>query len=155
MGSGTLTNELLDTFHFSCNAASASAFVQQRCKIKPEAFEDIFKGFSKHISSGFKEDMRILAIDGSDIQIATNSDDPGSYFQGSNGQKPYNLLHLNVLYDLNHHIYSDAIIQKRKEGSEYGALADMVDRSDIPKALIIADRGYESYNIMAHIQDQL
>ena len=30
----------------------------------------------------------------------------------------------------------------------------MVDRSDIVKALIIADRGYESYNLMAHIQEK-
>ena len=30
----------------------------------------------------------------------------------------------------------------------------MVDRSAIPKALIIADRGYESYNSMAHIQEK-
>jgi hypothetical protein len=30
----------------------------------------------------------------------------------------------------------------------------MVDRSNIPKALIIADRGYESYNLMAHIQEK-
>ena len=30
----------------------------------------------------------------------------------------------------------------------------MVDRSSIAKALIIADRGYESYNLMAHIQEK-
>ena len=30
----------------------------------------------------------------------------------------------------------------------------MVDRSEIPKALVIADRGYESYNDMAHIQEK-
>ena len=29
-----------------------------------------------------------------------------------------------------------------------------VDRSTIPEALIIADRGYESYNSMAHIQEK-
>ena len=30
----------------------------------------------------------------------------------------------------------------------------MVDRSDIAKALVIADRGYESYNNLAHIQEK-
>ena len=30
----------------------------------------------------------------------------------------------------------------------------MVDKSDIQKALVIADRGYESYNNMAHIQEK-
>ena len=33
-------------------------------------------------------------------------------------------------------------------------LQEMVDRSTIPEALIIADRGYESYNSMAHIQEK-
>lgn len=28
----------------------------------------------------------------------------------------------------------------------------MFDRSDIRKALLIADRAYESYNVLAHIQ---
>lgn len=30
----------------------------------------------------------------------------------------------------------------------------MVDKSEIPKALVIADRGYESFNSMAHIQEK-
>lgn len=30
----------------------------------------------------------------------------------------------------------------------------MVDRSDIPKALVLADRNYESYNNLAHIQQK-
>lgn len=30
----------------------------------------------------------------------------------------------------------------------------MVDRSKIAKALVIADRGYESFNSMAHIQEK-
>lgn len=30
----------------------------------------------------------------------------------------------------------------------------MVDRSNIQKAIVIADRGYENYNLMAHIQEK-
>lgn len=58
------------------------------------------------------------------------------------------------MYDLSHHIYSDIIIQKRIEANEHKALQEMVDRSTINKALVIADRGYESYNNMAHIQEK-
>ena len=46
---------------------------------------------------------------GSDIQIATNPGDTGSYYPGSNGQKGYNLLHLNALYEIDYHIYADSI----------------------------------------------
>ena len=73
---------------------------------------------------------------------------------GSNGQKPYNLLHLNGLFDLNHCVYSDAIIQKSKQSNEHKAFTEMVDRSNIAKALVIADSGYESYNNLAHIQEK-
>lgn len=154
LGGGSLSNELLDMFHRSANTASSSAFVQQRNKLKPDAFEDIFRAFSDDISAGFHEDMKILAVDGSDIHIFTDPNDTGSYYQGANGQQPYNLLHLNALYDLTHHIYHDAVIQKRNEENEHRALCSMVDRSAIPHALVIADRGYESYNDMAHIQEK-
>ena len=154
MGGGSLSNELVDMFNCSADVASSSAFVQQRSKIKLEAFESIFKSFSQNISKDFNKDMRILAVDGSDIHIATNPDDKDSYFPRKNGANPYNLLHLNALYDLKNGIYQDAILQKARVRNEHKALVDMVDRSSIPSAVIIADRGYESYNNMAHIQEK-
>lgn len=99
-------------------------------------------------------EMPILAVDGSDIQIATNPNDPDSYFPGTNGQKGYNLLHLNALYEINHQVYVNSIIQKAKDKNEHKALQEMVDNSSISKALVIADRGYESYNNLAHIQEK-
>jgi hypothetical protein len=75
----------------------------------------------------------MFAIDGSDIQIATNPNDSSSYFPGTNDQKDYNLLHLNALYNLDKHIYVDAIIQNRRDWNEHEAFVSMVDRSEIPK----------------------
>lgn len=53
------------------------------------------------------------------------------------------------------HTYLDAIVQKRRNWNEHRALCDMVDRYDctIP-SIFIADRGYESYNNLAHIQQK-
>ena len=154
MESKSLTNELLDLFHASAQTPTASAFIQQRNKIKPKAFESIFKNFSKNLMNLFAKDMPVFAIDGSDIQIPTNPNDTDSYIAGTNGHKGYNLLHINALYDLNKHIYSDVIIQKAKEHDEHKALQELVDDSEITKALVIADRGYESFNSMAHIQEK-
>jgi hypothetical protein len=154
MESKSLTNELIDLFHASSDMPSASAFSQQRCKLKPDAFGAVFDGFVNGIRATFSDELPVLAVDGSDIQIATDPGDKDSYFPGTNGQKGYNLLHLNALYDLTHHIYTDAIIQKRMNGNEQSALQKMVDRSNIPQALVIADRGYESYNNIAHIQEK-
>lgn len=153
MESKSLTNELIDIFNIS-DLPSASAFVQQRQKVKPEAFKAIFDGFTFKILNRAKENMAILAVDGSDIQISTNPNDITSYHPGTNGQKPYNLLHLNALYDLEKHLYTDVVIQGKLNTNEHSALQEMVDRSNIPKALLIADRGFESYNNMAHIQEK-
>ncbi len=154
MGGVCLANEILDMSEYSLKTASTSAFVQQRSKIKPRAFETVFQSFSNNISCDFTEGMRILVIDGSAMQIATVPNDTDSFLPGTNGQKPYNLLHLNALYDLKHHIYIDAVIQKAKLRNEHKSFIDMVDRSDIKNAPIIADRGYESYNNMAHVQEK-
>lgn len=53
-----------------------------------------------------------LAIDGSDLHNPTNPKDTDSYLKKINEQRPYNLLHLNALYDVCGKIYTDTIIQK-------------------------------------------
>ena len=154
MGSGNLTNEILDMFELSSSAPTSSAFVQQRCKLKPEAFETIFKSFTSEITKDVVDDIPILAVDGSDVHIATNPNDAETYYAGSNGQKGYNLIHLNALYDINSHLYTDILIQDSKSANEGKAFTEMIDRLELKKAIIIADRGYESYNNIAHIQEK-
>ena len=155
MEGGTLTTELLDHFGFSENTASASAFVQQRGKIIPDAFHSLFDVFvEKTDSKKFYKGLRLLAADGSDIQIPCNPDHLDSYFPRGNGQSAYNLLHLDAMYDLLQHTYLDAMIMGSRSFDERRRLCTMVDRSKIEAALVIADRGYESYNLMAHIQEK-
>lgn len=155
MGSGSLTNELIDFYNASPNMPTTSAFVQQRYKIKPEAFKDIFNEFTKKLIQNKSNKIPVLAVDGTDLHIATNPNDSETYYPGTETQKGYNLLHLNALYDIHNHIYLDAVIQKiKKDYNEHKALQQMVNASSIHKAIVIADRGYESYNNMAHIQEK-
>ena len=155
MGGGSVANEMLDLFEFRADIATTSAFVQQRAKILPETFESLFDLFVKY-SSECKtyRGLRLLAVDGSDFLTATNPADPDSFFPGTEEQKPYNLLHLNALYDLTRHVYVDALLQKRRCEDECGALVSMIDRSDLRNVLLLADRGYESYNVLAHLQEK-
>ena len=149
---GNLSNELIDASKDKCNIPTTSAFVQARSKIDPRVFKDILTKFTeKHIDDK-TQDMTVLAIDGSDVRYHANPDDTLCYFPGTNGQKHYNLVHVNALYDINNEIYRDVLIQHRREANEHLALLKLVDISTIKKALLIADRGYESYNDMAHIQ---
>ena len=46
------------------------------------------------------------------------------------------------------------MVQDRLKFAEHEALNQMVDRSRITRAILTADRGYESYNIMAHLQEK-
>ena len=154
MGSGSLTNELVDLFKDNPEMPTSSAFCQQRCKITVGAFETVFRLFSQKLIDTFNDEIPILSVDGSKVQIPTNPKDIESFFPGANGQKPYNMLHLNALYNLKHQMYQDVIIQKAKFANEHRALTEMVDRSLLPKALLMADRGYESYNNLAHIQEK-
>ena len=152
---GTLNREIMDFFGLDPSIGTSSAFIQRRAKILPEAFECLFQHFTAKIDEDPRyRGLRLLAVDGSDLQIAANPNDPDSYFPGVNGQKAYNLLHINAMYDLLQCIYLDAIIQKRRNWNESKALTDMVDRSNIEKVLLLADRGYESYNNLAHIQEK-
>ena len=152
---GTLNHEIMDFFGLDPMVGTSSAFIQQRAKILPEAFECLFQHFTSNVDKNkLYHGLRMLAVDGSDLQIAANPNDPDSYYPGVNGQRAYNLLHINAMYDLLQHTYTDAIIQKSRNADESGALADMVDRSGIDRALLLADRNYESYNNLAHIQEK-
>ncbi len=155
MEGGSLTGELLRYFGCSQHTASSSAFIQQRQKINEFAFPSLFDLFVRNTDKdSLYKGYRLLAADGSDIQIPTDPKHADSYFPGTNGQAPYSLLHLDAVYDLLQHTYTDATVCGRRDCNEKEVLCNMIDRSSIAKALIIADRGYESYNLMAHIQEK-
>lgn len=153
MGGNSLNIELMKYYSYDPESATCSAFVQQREKILPEALEYLFSKFtSLAVNPNYYDGYRMLAIDGSDLCIAHNPNDEKNYFRAIENGRGYNLLHLNAMYDLCSRTYMDAIIQSGKEENEFQALIDMVERSNIKeKTIIIADRGYESYNVFEHI----
>ena len=152
---GTLNKEIREFFGVGKSMPTASAFIQQRSTILPEAFNALFHMFTDSINTQFDLNaMRIFAVDGTVLESAGYPDDPDSYFAPKDGKKPYNLHHINAMYDLENHIFMDALIQGVHEENEQVALVRMVDRSHIRNALVIADRGYESYNCLAHIQEK-
>lgn len=154
-GSGTLNHEIIDFFGLVPSVGTSSAFIQRRATILPEAFECLFQHFTEKVDEDLRyRGLRLLAVDGSDLQISANPNDLDSYYPGTNEQKAYNLLHINAMYDLHQHIYVDALVQKSRKTDESGALTTMVDRSAMKDALLLADRGYESYNNLAHIQEK-
>lgn len=156
MGGNSIYTELLEFSGYDVNTVTTSAFVQQRNKILPFAFEFMLNDFTNSLQeTRLYQGYRMLAVDGSDLHIATNPKDVDTYFQNAQDIKGFNLLHLNAMYDLCNKLYVDAFVQSGKKQNEHKALTEMVDRSDFTdKVIVIADRGYESYNNFAHIEQK-
>lgn len=158
MENKSLSHELLPYFDYKKDSPTPSAFVQARAKIKPEGFEAVFDGFvsetTDHSAKYLHKGYRIFAVDGSDSHVPDNPDDPDSYFPNSNGSH-YNLFHINAMYDLLRHTYTDVVIKKKRTTNERAAFIDMVEkhRNDKISIIFTADRGYESYNDMAHVTE--
>ncbi len=152
IGGNSVYKEILEAQGYDVNTATAAAFVQQRDKILPFAFEFLLHEFTQSFQDIKKyKGFRLLAADGSDLHIATDPDNPDTYIQSQPGAKGYNLLHLNALYDLCNRVY----VEPCRRTNEHRALADMVDRSCInDNVIVIADRSYEGYNIFAHLENK-
>ena len=152
----SLKDELLEYFNFRTKTPTNSSLNQRRAQILPEAFEFLFREFT-NITSGGKlyHGYRLLACDGSTLTTNPNPQDEAAYIHYSSESKGYNQIHLTALYDLQNRTYADAVIQPIRHANECKEICDMVDRYyGTKKTIFIADRGYESYNIFAHIQEK-
>lgn len=156
MSGQSLNVELQRQFHYDPTAATTSAFVQQRGKLLPAAFEEILRRFTyQNCPIRRWNGYTLLAVDGSHVQIPSSIHDEATYFNSTKNGRGYNLLHLNALYDLESQLYLDAVIQDGREEHKSRALVELVDRSELTEPVIlIADRGYEAYNNMAHIEQK-
>lgn len=154
MESQSLKNELHKYFGYTTDCPTNASFNQRRAQIKSDAFQYLFQKFTAtyNTKSNLYKGYRLLACDGSDINIAHNPDDEETYFKIGTA-KGFNQLHLNAMFDLLGRMYTDAIIQPSRNENEHKAFCDMVDRyvSDDNKTIFIIDRGYESYNNLAHV----
>lgn len=150
MQGGSLKKELYD----AGISVSTSAFVQQRDKIPWTVMEEIFENFnSKCKDTKTYKGYRVLAIDGTTINMARNPKSD-SFVINNSTPKGYNQLHVNPLYDVLNKTYQYCVIQPQPRQDEVGALLFMMKWYDFKeKTLIVADRGYESYNVFAHIQN--
>ena len=155
MEGGSLQNELMKYFDFSEDTPTKSAFCQQRAKVSPEALKFLFCIFTETLmgidAPKTFNGYRLLACDGSDINIPYNPEDKESYHQ--NGDKRgYNQLHLNAFFDILNGIYIDCVLEPDRKSHERQAFITMIDRLSIDTpSIIMADRGYESYNFFAHL----
>lgn len=153
-GGKSLASELLSHFDFSTQTPTVPAFVQARNKIKIEAFEQLFyQTIPPGTKDKYYKGYQLLAHDGSDINIPYNEKDPDTHHIAGKLGKRIGQLHLNALYDPLNKSYQAIDIQKSRKVNERQSLCQMVDQFNFSKpTIILADRGYESFNVFEHIK---
>lgn len=110
MQSKSISNELLDFFEHSLATPSKSAFTQQRYKLQPEGWEFLFHSFvdqCRTLSDNLYKGYRLLACDGSDVNISRDPSDERTFIH--EGELGYNAIHINALYDITNRTYCDFI----------------------------------------------
>lgn len=159
-GSQSTKDELLDFFGMDPDAPSDSALNQQRAKLKPEAVETVFRNFCSAAEDlNERSGYRFIAADGSTITYFSKPCfSPEEYYcsPGSSAKGVYSM-HVNAFYDLQSRTYTDAVIQSVHKKDEFRAFCDIVDRHAVlpgTKNVYIGDRGYCSYNNMAHVVEK-
>lgn len=157
-GYDTLENLMIDFFGGS-SVPYPSVMIQRRSKIRPSAFLHLFYRFTRKVPllktfRGF----RLIACDGSRLNLPYNPSDQDTYIQCIKNRKGINQLHLNAMYDILNDVFVDVEIQSIPQMDEKNAFCRLLkNQIDSPKSIFIADRGYAAYNIFAHAihNDQL
>ena len=152
-GSNSLGHEIGEFFEYEQGFPTVSAFVQQRKKLSYTALEYLLHEFNKRteiVPKLFKH-YRLLAIDGSDLSLPYNPLEENVI-----GANRVSTLHLNALYDVCNKRFVDVMVQKGLKENECSAACDLVDRvTEKYPVIIMADRGYENYNLFAHVEERL
>lgn len=163
-GSSSTKVEMLDFWGLDASSMpTSSALNQQRHKLKPAALKAVFKHFNSSVREVLPSTLndgkyRFLAADGSTLTYFSTpsfSSDDYYYSPGKSIRGVYSM-HLNAFYDLTTHTYTDALIQSVHCKNEFGAFCDIVDRHEVlegKKNVYMGDRGYCSYNNMAHVME--
>ena len=135
---------------------STSAFVQQRQKLSYTFFEDLLNDFISITNSYSRtyKGRRILASDGSDIYLPPNPKETDYFIQNGENNQPYCLMHLDGLYEVLTKAYVAASTQGKRKADEKEVAIGLMKKCPIDNALLTGDRGYESFNFLANLQER-
>ena len=152
-GSKTNQTELKDFFGTTERTPNKSALTLQRAKINDTAFSTLFTVFTSKLfritTMKLMKGYQLSATDGTDILLPKDSRNPLTYIHKKD-EEGYNKKHLNCLYDPLNHLYTAFNFDTVEKKDERTALLDMLPSLIHRKVILLADRGYESYNLIAH-----
>lgn len=131
---------------------TASAVTQRRAQIDPVVFRAVFENFNAACedTETFRG-YRLFAADGTVLNLPRCPAAP-SFVCHDGIPDGVNQLRVTPLYNLCARTFDDLVIQVEPKKDEIGALISMLKRNNFTqKTLVVADRGFESYNLIAHL----
>lgn len=158
MEADSIKEELYRYFGRVKEAPSKAAFYKQRKKLKSDALRHLLILFEQKCKKKlFNDKYRLVACDGSAVDIFRNPNDKDTFFE-PNGKstRGFNQIHINAFFSILDKKFIDLLIQPARKRNEYKAFCQLVDRAEddgIPN-IYICDRGYASYNDFAHVMEK-
>lgn len=157
-GGGTGTTSLIDFFGPGADRPTQSAMIQRRDRIREGFHERLFHATNRVLLKDalYRGRYNLLACDGMDLNIMPDPADAVTYCSSptvlSAEPRGYNQLHVNALVNVLSGQFVDAEVQNLHEEDERDACILMAKRRPgEAEDIIVADRGYESWNLMAHL----
>lgn len=152
----SMPRELLSFFTEGGDIPSDSAFYQQRSKLLPSTFQQLFHTFNSHFKPSLYKGKYVLTdVDGSTFNIFRRPCDDGTYHPpDASSPLGFNSIHAIASYNILDRTFQDCVIQPGMLKNEYAAICSLIDNSSTAHGipLFIADRGFPSYNMFAHAE---
>lgn len=154
----SIDRELLKYFSHSIDTPSMPAYFQQRRKLLPDTYRQLFQTFNSHFSDSLYKGRYVLTgVDGSGFNLFHNPHDPLTFLPpNKSSEQGHNEIHVTAAYRLTDRVFTDAVIQPSPQKNEYSAICQLVDRgtTDRGTPLYLADRGFPSLNLFAHCKEK-
>jgi len=157
-GGGTGTTSLIDVYGAGDSRPTQSAIIQRRARIRDGFHEQLFRTANRVLVREvlYRGCYNLLACDGTDLNLMPDPKDPETYCSSPTvlcaEPKGFNQLHVNAFINVLSGQFLDVEIQPLRRMNEKDACISMARRR--PAAandIIVADRGYEGWNLMAHL----
>lgn len=142
-------------------APTASAFCQQRAKLRDDVMPRVNRAFLGMWGQvPFMGRFVLYGVDGTDVQLCPSSD-PRTRVRSNGSGAFHNEAHPTMAYDIGRRTFQDMVWQGSREQDEVGAFCELVDRCPPAYApdgtrlvpLWLGDRNFYSRNSLCHLNE--
>lgn len=153
MEAHSLDKEIRNYFPKPASRITKSGLIQQRQKLNDSALPFLFSELNRRIPLKRKyKNHFVFGVDGSATNIPFLGSDSSTQIPSNTPNVNYAQNHINVVFDVMNCRFLDVLIQPGSEKNEREAFLTFLSRFSEPEnSIFVADRGYASINVLAHL----